>query len=46
MLDGRLPPGFRVPVPNDDLALRDDEDPDDGAELDLMLSPRTDEDGA
>jgi len=46
MLDGRLPPGFRIPVPNDDFALRDDEDPDDGAELDLMLSPRSDGDGA
>lgn len=46
MLDGRLPPGFRIPVPNDDFALRDDEDPDDGAELDLMLSPRADGDGA
>ena len=46
MLDGRLPPGFRIPVPNDDFALRDDEDPDDGAELDLMLAPRADGDGA
>jgi segregation and condensation protein B len=26
-LDGRLPPGFSVPVPSDDPTLRDDEDP-------------------
>lgn len=26
-LDGRLPPGFTVPVPSDDPALREDEDP-------------------
>jgi segregation and condensation protein B len=38
MLDGRLPPGFRIPIPNDDLALRDDEEPDEG-ELDLGLGP-------
>jgi len=39
MLDGRLPPGFRIPIPNDDLTLRDDEEPDDGGELDLGLTP-------
>ncbi|AVO45047.1 SMC-Scp complex subunit ScpB [Phreatobacter cathodiphilus] len=38
MLDGRLPPGFRIPIPNDDVALRDDEEPDEG-ELDLGLGP-------
>jgi segregation and condensation protein B len=26
-LDGRLPPGLAVPIPSDDIALRDDEDP-------------------
>ncbi len=43
MLDGRLPPNFRVPVPNDDLALRDDEEPDDGPELDFGLPPVPDQ---
>jgi segregation and condensation protein B len=42
MLDGRLPPGFRIPIPNDDLALREDEEPDDGGELDLGLMPLAD----
>jgi segregation and condensation protein B len=42
MLDGRLPPGFRIPIPNDDLALREDEEPDDGGELDLGLTPLAD----
>lgn len=27
LLDGRLPPGLAVPVPSDDMTLRDDEDP-------------------
>jgi segregation and condensation protein B len=27
LLDGRLPPGFSVPMPSDDPALREDEDP-------------------
>jgi segregation and condensation protein B len=36
MLDGRLPPGFSVPMPSDDPALREDEDPGD---LDLGLAP-------
>lgn len=44
MLDGRLPPGFRIPIPNDDLSLRDDEEPDDGGELDLGLAPVPDRD--
>lgn len=39
MLDGRLPPGFRIPIPNDDLTLREDEEPDDGGELDFGLTP-------
>jgi segregation and condensation protein B len=39
LLDGRLPPGFSVPMPSDDPALREDEDPLDPAELDLGLAP-------
>jgi segregation and condensation protein B len=47
MLDGRLPPGFSVPMPSDDPALREDEDPLDPGDLDLGLAPppeRTDDD--
>src|SRR6188472_398108 len=47
MLDGRLPPGFAVPVPSDDPALREDEDPLEPGDLDLVLAPppeRTDDD--
>jgi segregation and condensation protein B len=40
LLDGRLPPGFSVPLPSDDPALRDDEDPLEPGELDLGLAPR------
>jgi segregation and condensation protein B len=43
MLDGRLPPGFRIPIPNDDVTLRDDEEPDDG-ELDFGLAPAPERD--
>jgi segregation and condensation protein B len=39
LLDGRLPSGFSVPMPSDDLALREDEDPLDPGELDLALAP-------
>src|SRR5213592_4825235 len=39
LLDGRLPPGFSVPMPSDDPALRDDEDPLDPGDLDLGLAP-------
>jgi segregation and condensation protein B len=39
LLDNRLPPGFAVPIPSDNPALRDDEDPLDPAELDLGLAP-------
>ena len=35
LLDGRLPPGFAVPMPSDDPALRDDEDPLEPGDLDL-----------
>jgi segregation and condensation protein B len=39
LLDGRLPPGFSVPTPSDDPALRNDEDPLDPDDLDLGLAP-------
>ena len=40
MLDGHLPPNFSVPMPSDDPALRDDEDPLEPGDLDLGLAPR------
>ena len=45
LLDGRLPPGFSVPAPSDDPALREDEDPLDPGDLDLGLAPRPTEEG-
>jgi segregation and condensation protein B len=39
LLDGRLPAGFAVPMPSDDPALRDDEDPLEPGDLDLGLAP-------
>jgi segregation and condensation protein B len=39
LLDGRLPPGFTVPVPSDDPGLREDEDPLEPGDLDLGLAP-------
>ena len=39
LLDNRLPPGFAVPMPSDDPALRDDEDPLQPGDLDLGLAP-------
>ena len=39
LLDKRLPPGFAVPMPSDDPALRDDEDPLQPGDLDLGLAP-------
>ena len=39
LLDGRLPPGFTVPLPSDDPALREDEDPLEPGDLDLGLAP-------
>ena len=39
LLDGRLPPSFAVPMPSDDPALRDDEDPLEPGDLDLGLAP-------
>jgi segregation and condensation protein B len=38
-LEGRLPAGFSVPMPNDSSTLRDDEDPLDPGDLDLTLAP-------
>jgi segregation and condensation protein B len=40
LLDGRLPAGFSVPMPSDDPALREDEDPLEAGDLDLGLAPR------
>ena len=40
LMEGRLPPGFDVPVPSDDAALREDEDPLEEGDLDLGLAPR------
>jgi segregation and condensation protein B len=39
LLDGRLPPGFSVPIPSDDPTLREDEDPLEPGDLDLGLAP-------
>jgi segregation and condensation protein B len=39
LLDGRLPPGFSVPMPSDDPALQADEDPLALPDLDLGLAP-------
>jgi segregation and condensation protein B len=39
LLDTRLPPGFNVPMPSDDPALREDEDPLEPGDLDLGLAP-------
>ncbi len=40
LLDGRLPPNFSVPMPSDDPALHDDEDPLEPGDLDYGLAPR------
>src|SRR5438552_6097262 len=39
LLDGRLPAGLAVPMPSDDPALREDEDPLQPGDLDLGLAP-------
>src|ERR1700757_4385978 len=39
LLDGRLPPRFSVPMPSDDPALHDDEDPLEPGHLELGLAP-------
>jgi segregation and condensation protein B len=41
LLEGGLPPGFSVPMPSDDPALREDEDPLEAGDLDLALVPRS-----
>lgn len=41
MFDGRLPPGFSVPMPSDDPVLQEDEDPLEPGDLDLGLAPPT-----
>src|SRR5690349_5722804 len=40
LMDGQLPAGFNVPVPSDEAALREDEDPLEPGDLDLGLAPR------
>jgi segregation and condensation protein B len=45
LLDSRLPTGFSVPTPSDDPALREDEDPLEGGDLELMLAPRVEPEG-
>jgi segregation and condensation protein B len=42
LFEATLPAGFAVPVPSDDPALRDDEDPLEPADLDLGLAPPSD----
>jgi segregation and condensation protein B len=39
LLEGRLPPGFTVPIPSDDPTLHEDEDPLEPGDLDLALAP-------
>jgi segregation and condensation protein B len=39
LLEGNMPTGFAVPMPSDDAALRDDEDPLEPGDLDLGLAP-------
>jgi segregation and condensation protein B len=39
LIEGSLPAGFGVPIPNDDSTLRDDEDPLEPGDLDLGLAP-------
>jgi segregation and condensation protein B len=40
LIEAALPAGFAVPVPSDDPALRDDEEPLEPCDLDLGLAPR------
>src|SRR5262249_32133577 len=39
LIEGNLPAGFAVPLPSDDLSLREDEDPLEPGDLDLGLAP-------
>jgi segregation and condensation protein B len=43
LFDGTLPPDFSVPEPSDDPRLREDEDPLEPGDLDLVLAPQVDE---
>ncbi len=43
LLEGNMPTGFAVPMPSDDAALRDDEDPLEPGDLDLGLAPAPDQ---
>jgi segregation and condensation protein B len=46
-LEGRLPAGFTVPMPSDDAALREDEDPlEEEDRLDLSLAPIPEEEAS
>src|SRR5215470_8818531 len=45
LMDGQLPAGFAVPVPSDEVTLREDEDPLEPGDLDLGLAPRQPDDG-
>jgi segregation and condensation protein B len=45
LFDGTLPPDFSVPEPSDDPTLREDEDPLEPGDLDLVLAPQVDEGG-
>src|ERR1700757_503976 len=40
LMDGQMPIGFAVPVPSDEAASREDEDPLEPGDLDLGLAPR------
>ncbi len=42
LIEGTLPAGFSIPVPSDDPALREDEDPLEPGDLDLGLVPPSD----
>jgi len=39
LLEGNMPTGFAVPMPSDDMTLRDDEEPLDPGDLDFGLAP-------
>jgi len=43
LIEQSLPSGFSVPVPSDDPALREDEEPLDPSDIDLGLAPRAEE---
>jgi segregation and condensation protein B len=45
LLEGSMPAGFAVPMPSDDAALRDDEDPLEPGDLDLALAPAPEAEG-